>query len=174
MAEQTGDLDATGSTLWQEAVFRDPQPQFDNAANAGGVTYIAENGSTYVATVTFKGQTLQTMDSPVSQHVYDVADIGVAFAWTLLWLLVIYSRYRKSRRPRILRGVKLTLLAGFVAAAVTCVRAQPGYTGVSLVWTGGLALILAVVLNVLGALWFRYGLLRLKQIPQVPTWSARL
>ena len=158
----------------QQADFRDPQPQLDNTEDGSGATYVAENGSTYIATVTLGGQTLQTENSPVPQRVYDFASIGAAFAWTLLWLLVIYSRFRKSRRPRVLRGVKLTLLAGCIAAIATCIRAQPGYTGVSLVWTGVLALILAAVFNVLDALWFRYGVLRLKQIPQVPTWSARL
>jgi hypothetical protein len=169
-------LDGTpepGSQPWQEAVFRDPQPRFDGDENAGGVTYTVENGSSYVATVSWTGQTFQTVDSPVPQRVYDTGSIAAALAWTLLWLLVVASRYRSSRRPRIVRAVKLTLFAAFFAGVATCVRVQPGSMGVGLVWALSLGLILAAGLNVLDALWFRYGRPRLRQLPSTPPWMAQ-
>jgi hypothetical protein len=162
-----------GSQSSQEAVFRDPQPRFDGDENASGVTYTVENGSSYVATVSWTGQTFQTVDSPVPQEASDLASVAAASAWMLLWLLVIASRYRHSRRPRVIRAVKLTLFAAFIAGAATCVRVQPGSMGVGLSWTVGLGLILAAGLNALDALWFRYGRPRLKRLPSSPPWLAQ-
>lgn len=159
---QSSDTDVLSEPT-QLAVFRDPQPIFDGADNVQGVSYVARNGSGYVASITFNDETIQTVNSPEPQHVYDIASIIAAFSWTFLWLFVFYRRYRPGRRPRVARAMKLTLLAGFIAAFATCIRAQPGYFGVSPAWTGVLALILAVGLNALGELWYRLGVAQLRR-----------